>query len=804
MELLNFYSKILPDDLFEKKYNQREKSIEKAFKHVVNQHVKESKIKDDSWVKQFELASYNNNATPTNLNIDNMKYTNVEALDFNYNIVKEKDFKHNNMFHNRGGYTIIQGERIPQPVFSKNPIIENFLGNSYDRIPIKQEVPNMFKPEEGIFQGASIQLDLDAIKNRYVTSDRRNDALLTDPQRVPPGLGRSAHDNSQRGLHPLFRVLPRNVDDIRNANHQRVSYKNQITPGQYLSKSPVVAPFEKRTADTFMVDRPIVQGRSQYTEHKQEGEYNIQPTARDMHNIEYKGPVYSSSTYNKNQRLAYTIEEPNKNEYVEPDPVGVTLTSMGHSAVDYFDIPRDTVKQTTLHNPAYAGITLGSNVQKTQAYDPNDLARDTIRQTTLNNPAYAGVSVGSNVQRTQSYDPNDLARDTTRQTTFNNPAYAGVSVGSNVYQTQAYDPSDLARDTIKQTTLYNPEHFGTTVSSNVPKSRAYDPSDLARDTIKQTTLYNPEHFGTIIGSTIQKSQAYDPRDVARDTIKQTTIYNPEHFGTIIGSNVQKSQAYDPSDLARDTIKQTTLNNPAYAGTAVGSNIQKSQSYDPSDLARNTIRQTTSHNPAYAGAAVGSNVYQTQAYDPSDLARDTVKQTTTHNPAYAGITVGSNVQQPTAVDYNDNAKETQRQISSVNKSFNQGGSNAQNRRSWVAEEKNITIRDCRNEIYKKEEKHYPTQVSLAHIPQINTQGSFRLPIPLLVTQNNHDIIPNSVQEIPCLARHKGSQANHTPSRELTFDIDRTEIEVESNEFQRNHPNNLSRYRITTQHDVFSNN
>ena len=90
MELLNFYSKILPDELFKKKKLQEsEKSIDKAFQHIVNKHVSESKIDDNSWLQQFNPMSFKhkNFDAKQNVNSENMKFTNIEALNFNYNVV---------------------------------------------------------------------------------------------------------------------------------------------------------------------------------------------------------------------------------------------------------------------------------------------------------------------------------------------------------------------------------------------------------------------------------------------------------------------------------------------------------------------------------------------------------------------------------------------------------------------------------------------------------------------------------------------------------------------------------------------
>ena len=813
MELLNFYSKILPDELFKKKkLPESEKSIDKAFQHIVNKHVSESKIDDNSWLQQFNPMSFKhkNFDAKQNVNSENMKFTNIEALNFNYNVVKDKDFKHNNMYHNKGGYTIIQGEIIPQPVFNKNPIIENFLGSSYDRIPIKQEVPNMFKPEEGVFSGNRIPVDTDGIRSRIVTSDRRNDALLTEPQRVPPGLGRDPNDNSQRGIHPLVRILPPGVDQLRNANHQKVTYKSDITPGQMgISKRPQVAPFEKRTADTFMVDRPVEKGRSTKTEIKKEGEYDIKPTGRDMHNKPYSGPAYSSSTYSSDNRLAYTIEESNRNQLREPEPFGPTSVVKAQTVNDPSSILlQDTQRQTMAHN-TYKAVISGP-VAKSKSVNYFDMPKDTIRQTTSVNTdkSLSGASRSTYGNKQVVFDPTDAPKDTIRQTTSVNKDHRGAS-GAKAYSSQqyVYNPSDVPKDTIKQTTITNPNQLGYIMSAVQVKGTAFNPNDLPKSTVKETTIYKPENFGTVARSQVPQSQAFNPFDPIRETTKESTQFNSENLGSIVGGgNKFGSVAFDPNDVPKDTIKQTTSVNKAdksLSGASRTSYGNKQVVYDPTDVPKDTIRQTTSVNKAdksLSGASRTSYGNKQVVYDPTDVPKDTIKQTTllqnyvSHGHLYTGDGKGyiSNPQE---------FKTTQRQINTPNVNFNQGGSMAQSKKAWVAEPENIAIRDCRNEIHKGEEKHYPTNVSLAHIPQVNTTGSMRLPH---VVVDNRAFIANRVNNVPCsVDTQTGIQPNLTPSRELSL-LNRVIVEAKTGEEQRNlgeQTEDLGRTKQNILHDYF---
>lgn len=777
MELLNFYAKILPDDLFKKRDTRIETSIDNAFKHVVKDHVNNSKIKDDSWVKQFELATYTKEPI-TDLN--NTKYTNIENLNYNYNVVKDKDFKHNNMYHNRGGFTIINGERIPQPTFNKNPIIENFLGSSYDRIPVKQEVPNMFSPHTGISKGRSEQYNFTDYKDRIVTSDRRNDARLTEPQRVPPGLGRDPNDNSQRGLHPLVRILPKNVDDLRTAIHQKVTYKNQVVPGQFISKQPVIAPFEKRTADTFMVDRPIEKGRAQYTATKRVGEFDMKPTERDINKRSYTGPAYNSATYSKEQRLNYNIEDPKRNEYAEPEPLGASASVKAQSLNDPSTIILpDTQRQTMSNNSYRSGVSTNHN--KGKAINFEDTPRQTIKQTTLVSDILGATS---NIKKEYTFNPLDIPKDTIKQTTLTNPNQLGYIMSSILAPDYVFNPQDLPKNTIKETQINNNDLLGYIMSGG-PLGSVYDPTDTPKQTIKQTTINNPENFGTVVSSRVPESQAYSLFDLPKNTTKQTTLINADNVGYVLGSQIGQT-VFDPNDKPKETIKQTSTINKRE--NTVSSQVPYSQVYDPENVPKNTIRQTTEVNADNYGF-ISSIFTGTQAYDPKDLPKETIKQTThtsytsqIGNLTHAGHGYISNQQQ---------SKTTQREI---NPNSMPGASQSQFKRHVQVEKDNITIRDCRNEIYSNEEKRSPTQVSLAHIPQINTQGSFRLPS---VQMNNRDILPNSIKNTICLDRNTDSE-KLIPSKELSW-YDRVELEAESGNIQRN-TIDLSRQKLQTRNEM----
>ena len=511
-------------------------------------------------------------------------------------------------------------------------------------------------------------------------------------------------------------------------------------------------------------------------------------------------------------------------------------------SVNYFDMPKDTIRQTTSVNTdkSLSGASRSTYGNKQVVFDPTDTPKDTIRQTTSVNKDHRGAS-GAKAYSSQQYvyNPSDVPKDTIKQTTITNPNQLGYIMSAVQVKGTAFNPNDLPKSTVKETTIYKPENFGTVARSQVPQSQAFNPFDPIRETTKESTQFNSENLGSIVGGNKFGSVAFDPNDVPKDTIKQTTSVNTDLRGASRTSYGNKQVVIDPTDVPKDTIRQTTSINNDQRGASRTSYGNKQVVYDPTDVPKDTIRQTTSVNTdkSLSGASRSSYGNKQVVFDPTDVPKDTIRQTTSVNKADKSLSGASRtsygnkqvVYDPTDVPkdtikqttllqnyvshghlytgdgkgYISNPQEfktTQRQINTPNVNFNQGGSMAQSKKAWVAEPENIAIRDCRNEIHKGEEKHYPTNVSLAHIPQVNTTGSMRLPH---VVVDNRAFIANRVNNVPCSVAQSGIQPNLTPSRELSL-LNRVIVEAKTGEEQRNlgeQTEDLGRTKQNILHDYF---
>lgn len=95
--------------------------------------------------------------------------------------------------------------------------------------------------------------------------------------------------------------------------------------------------------------------------------------------------------------------------------------------------------------------TGGGLPQKLTVYDPNDIPRTTIKETTIDND-YLGSAAPADAQpKLTVYDPNDVARTTIKETTIDNDYLGAAAPADQAQKLTVYDPDDIARVTGRNT-----------------------------------------------------------------------------------------------------------------------------------------------------------------------------------------------------------------------------------------------------------------------------------------------------------------------------------------------------------------
>ena len=641
---------------------------------------------NQSFTDQFKPLKFDNKSKPSSINqghksIDRNKFNSIErslALgneysffntqdDMTYGIVKEKDFKHNNMVPHFSKKQMINDYN--EQTFAHK--VDVFSGSSRNFIPKKEELLENFAPVQknvNLVNGSKNTLEFQ--KGYYLPSREKRNILPFEQEQVGPGLNLDPNQSirADGGRHEEYRPLPKTVDELRSADRPKITYKGVMKPGQKGQKGKTIGKVFKRRPEKTKEMKPEDYQRSG-------GEFK-KPASRDqviLKNTARKqskpmiGPAKSNYNRNSNKNSG-KITESSKKEGSGYDPINVKNKidkinqnqcsynisktqrdttgdtkhpthphkfSLGVVNFNPHDLPRQTIKQTTLYNP-HSGTANGPEAN--MIYNPVDIPKETIRQTTGFNKL-SGVANGP--EGNMTYNPEDIMRKTTKQTTLFNKE-SGYANGPETNMT--YNPNDLVRKTTKQTTLFNKESG----YANGPETNmTYNPNDIMRKTTKQTTLYNNQG-GYADGP--QTNMTYNPNDLMRKTTKQSTLFNNQG-GYADGPNTNMS--YNPDDITRKTTKQTTIFNNQ-AGYADGP--ETVISYNPDDIMRKTIKQTTLYNND-SGNVEGpqTNI----AYNPNDIPLDTIKQNLLFNEQ-GGYANGPNTN--IAYDPSNLTKNTRREDS----------------------------------------------------------------------------------------------------------------------------------------------
>ena len=670
--------------------------------------------KKPEFFEQFDELTFNNMGDPTPITESHVTITGVNhslqrGLDLtngysnineslNYNIISNENFNHNNMTPNTS-----KRDYTPDSEHSSRKL-EAFTGVSDYWVP-KQEKNHLFEPMKDLTYVNGMPVMTDYLDDRYLASNKNNMGNLPFQTniKIRPGL----EGENREGLGTVYRIAPRNVDELRSENKQKLSYKNK--PLETIKKGEYRAPdynLTKHKMPDFRENNfeDLVAGRSQMEGMRKNGKYTDINTQRGYSDINYTGVAYASTMGEGPSKNKTKFESPKKQEFYN-DPThsvgGVNIKPVmqnkgsyinretqraslpaaeigaacdinnGSYTVDPNFIPLTTLRQLMINGDTNIGIT-GPQQKANYIFSNEMVLPSTIRETTTHN-IVLGAKGENNIGSTQNIDNakttikettlaykggfanpidktganqfSDSAKTTTKETTL---AYKG-GFTNPIDKTGANQFSDSAKTTTKETTLAYKGGF----TNPIDKIGANQFSDSAKITIKQTTLYTTP--GKNVGGIILNSYTKDHKDIAKHTNRQTTENNT-YEGTITCIEQHKSYSKDEKDTAKITIRQNTLS--ATPGVNV-KHIESQLGYsrDKNDIAKKTIKQTTENNN-YQGPSYMSN-YSGYIKDDNDIAKKTIKQTTENNN-YQGHIHGSDNYSGYIKDNNDIAKTTIRE------------------------------------------------------------------------------------------------------------------------------------------------
>jgi len=490
--------------------------------------------------------------------------------------------------------------------------------------------------------GAPVMTDI--LKERYVPSYKNNngDLPFENKVKVQPGL----FGEEQNGRNEVYRVLPKDTNDLRSKTNQKISYKadkiEAVQKGQYrpapLNLTKYKLPTHReREMDDYLPNAGVASKK------KQTGEFQSINTNRST-SMNVLGHAHDSTKGNK--KYGKTTESGKvtfANDAISRSVSNVTTNPVLQNKKSFRNVENE--RDSTNHN--IPGVAY-NNTEGSYAIDPTNIPLTTLRQLMIEGDNNIGVTQNRNsnayifskdcvipethrsvtshntkegmmnpiVKEGPAFDSEDRARQTIRQTT----SHKSVTGSINPIQREShyYNENDSARKTIKETT----EHMAVvgTVNPERGEGHYFNDNDTARQTIRQTTsnmtvtgAINPDH---------KEGHYYNENDIAKHTIKETTIYNnsegfvnPEH---------KEGHYFNDNDMAKETIRQTT-------GTLNMESIVQPTDRAPvyinyKDVPDINIRNTTSHVEyiSNTGRTNGNNQYM---YNIKEKAKPTIRNTT---------------------------------------------------------------------------------------------------------------------------------------------------------------------------------
>ena len=654
------------DDSYGSNTSDKMNKIEKMQANNLKKSIIEKK---PDFFKQFDELTFDNMGEPTSISDSHMTNTGINhslqrGLDLtngysniyeslNYNVISNENFIHNNMTPNTS-----KRDYTPNSDHSSRKL-EAFTGVSDYWVP-KQEKKHLFEPMKDLTYVNGMPVMTDYLDDRYLASNKNNmgNVPFQNNVKVRPGLD----GENREGLGTVYRIAPRNVDELRSENKQKVSYENK--PLETIKKGEYRAPDYNLTRHKIPDFREInfedlVAGRSQMEGERKSGKFTDVNTQRGTSDTNYKGVAYASTMGDAPSKNKTKFQPPKKQEfYMDPthSVVAVNVKPVMQNKGSYINRETQRASLQATELGTLSNINGGS-----YSIDSNFIPLTTLRQLMIDGNTNIGITGPQ--QKANYIFSNEMVLPTTIRETTNHNMVLGAKGENNIGSTQI---TDSAKPTIKQTTLANKVGF----TNPIEKMGATQITDSAKPTIKQTTMVYKGGFA----NPIDKIGATQITDSAKPTIKQTTLNYKGGFA----NPIDKIGATQITDSAKPTIKQTTV---TYKG-GFANPIDKLGATQITDSAKTTTKETTM---AYKGGFTNP-IDKIGATQITDSARITIKQTTLHTTP--GINVGGIVSNSYTKDYDDIAKSTIRQTTE-NNNYESNISGVETQMGYTRDEKDST-------------------------------------------------------------------------------------------------------------------
>lgn len=307
------------------------------------------------------------------------------------------------------------------------------------------------------------------------------------------------------GFHPVFRPSQYSVDDLRIASNPKLTYRGRVIRGteEASGRRGFTGNVYKHNPDTFFVNDPsryFTTASADSLRPKMETKENYResfgPTSRQETSSEYVGSAMTADAHaEKSYNSAYNRQDPRRANFLQSGPSNVSAENQAsvdydygrsgkynHSGSGYYASDADqsgyyASEQERATTEAEQG-SYRSNVSDTTARTMPffDLSRNTIKQTTLigGSREKSGPSTNANQRQSMHYfDNQKVTRKQTLESSGSRREVSGPTSGSNLRpQMKLFDNAKTTKvETLAQQDTTGQAYSGQT---NAQKTRLYD------------------------------------------------------------------------------------------------------------------------------------------------------------------------------------------------------------------------------------------------------------------------------------------------------------------------------------------
>ena len=610
---------------------------------------------------QFEQLKYNNPGNPTARNnkpknINNKSYLedniindyspinnthmiydiNRESIDKPDESIEDKNKLAERMVHNnmvpffsekQAGESIDNYERYGNITTRK---MDQFTGSLNDEMyRPKTERRPLFNPMVGLTNVYGSPVKTSEFEGRYVPSKERRNEKPFQEVRVTPGLNLPYHAVSNVGFHDPYRILPKNIDELRTLDNPQISYSPPVKWGQVSTERAARPNVNVYKPPTFVENERLpeyIKGRvkqcldpgarerlptkAYYDKEKIRDNFDVRNLATDnrgVNSTDWVGPI----NYNVTKESVIGKVNINRQNFEHPGPsnIGIDDTNRSYILNRIGLVP--SLTNRNIHNQEESGNIGTSTSDKLYTYDKSGI-KPGITNRNIYNQEESGNIGTSTSDKLYTYDKSGIKPRITNRNIYNQEESGNIGTSTS-NKSYTYDKSGI-KPGITNRNIYNQEESGNIGTSNSDKLYTYDKSGI-KPGVTNRNIYNQEESGNIGTSNSNKSYTYDKSGI-KPGITNRNIYNQEESGNIGTSTSDKLYTYDKSGI-KPGITNRNIYNQEESGNIGTNTSDKLYTYDKSGI-KPGITNRNIYNQEELGNIGTSTSNKSYTYDKSGI------------------------------------------------------------------------------------------------------------------------------------------------------------------------------------------